>query len=425
MYLILNSIMSIFEWIILGSFPLILLGYHFRQYFNRVIGIATLMSLFSLLLHSTTIHLSITIALQIILFFLFIKKWLHKNMIETVVISTIGYGFYILVQFLLIEITIVLSTYSYFEVILPTHIISLVVQAITVVIGASTCYLLHSNHYHLNELRDQITAQQIPEKIKVIIYASSVLTFVFISLAAFVMLAENLAFKNALILLCIIVLMLILSFYHLLYTQFQTKRLIEAKKFYLDQDQQFISMVEKIKEDSQNHFKALLKLSDKGATELIRSYIEKEKLTTEFTPNMLSTNGFSHSGEPLDELMYAFLINKRKLARVFDIQMVISSDVASDIPITFQQIKNLNKMINYLIFSLYQWNNGVEKTIDFGVITRTNRIEFHIASPLQINGQKGTDLHLINSLNEFNKDNMSISSKLNPFNIVITITYAG
>ncbi|WP_416147417.1 hypothetical protein ACM26V_14425 [Salipaludibacillus sp. HK11] len=417
--------MSLLEWVVLLAFPLMLLGYQFRQYLNRIFWIALAMSAISTLLHFTPMHLTIIIAAQIAIFVLFIKAFLRRKLLEVFVIATMGYGFYVLIQVLLIEIIMNLSSFSYFDVIFSTNAITPILQGMTVIIGVSICSLLKWKNYHLSELRMHITASQISSKIKTMIISSAMLTFIFICISSFVMLADDMAFKQLMIILSIIVFMLILSFYHVLYIQFQMRSLIEAKKYYLDQDQQFSQMIENIKRESENHFQVISKLSENGSTEFIKSYIEKEKLDRGTVSIKSPQNNIYQYGQPLDELMFAFLVNKRKLARLFNIQMRFSSNIQETIPVTFKQIKSLNTVINDLITLHSQSHEVTEKRINFEVITNNQGIEFHIDSDLNLNKHQDINLNLLNSLNEIDNEMTLTLSQLEPFKVIYTSNQTG
>ncbi|MDQ0340090.1 hypothetical protein J2S00_002885 [Caldalkalibacillus uzonensis] len=414
-HLLVFYLVSVVEWIALLSFPIILLGYHYQKYIKRITLIALIISLFSLLLRLTSLHLFVIIASQIIIL-IFLKKLFYKsNYLESLVLTGIGYGFYVFLHLLIAEVIISLSSYNYFELLFSN--IKYFHQSITALLVLTICYLVHKNHYHLLEFRDNLKAQKHEKQFKTIIITISLLTFIFICLAAFTMLNDELNFRYPFVLSCIIVLFIILSIYLILHTQFQRKRLLEAKKFYLDQEQQVATIVEKLKKDYIGHFQALLKLCERNSAQLIKDYVEKRRLHID--SSFLSKGSFLANVESVDELLYAFLVNKRKLADLLGITLIVTADSQCDVPVSFKQIRYLSTIIDELLFLHYQASNDKEKELHFQIQKLEEGIRFQIVSDLIVSEEQSASLKLFDVMFQFEKDNATVQSVLSPVQLSI------
>ncbi len=402
---------SIAEWIPLLSFTIILLGYHYRRYVKSIILLSILISILSFVLRLTPIPIVITIFIQMVLLFFLIRSLFGVSSLESLVLLSIGYGFYTLIQLLIIEIIITLSTITYDDF-FSFH--TYIVQLLTIVLVSLTCFVLYRKKYHLVEFRHYLRSGDLNKKFKAIIMTNSLLTFVFICLAAFAMLAENLAYKYSIVLFCIMVLFVILAIHIILHTQFQMKHLIEAKKFYLDQEQQVATIVEKLNKNNESHFKAILKLSERNSHPLIKDYIEKYTLHKS-TPSWMPLENVSFELRQVDELTYAFLINKRKLARLFNVKLTVSSDIHFNTAVTLRHIRYLSMIIDDLIFTQYLSNHTTDKWIHFSLHTTESEMRFDISSNLEFHEQLNTNLNLFDALLTFKQDNAVIQSDLKPF----------
>lgn len=140
-------------------------------------------------------------------------------------------------------------------------------------------YLLKRYQYHLTDFRHFLKTHNQNHQFRAIVIINSLLTFLFICLSVFAMLTEQMNSKFSFVLYCVIILFIILSIYLILHTQFQVKHIIEAKKFYLDQEEQTAIIVEKLKTDYEDHFHAILKLCEReSSTLLIKEYLENNRL---------------------------------------------------------------------------------------------------------------------------------------------------
>jgi mevalonate kinase len=206
-----------------------------------------------------------------------------------------------------------------------------------------------------------------------------------------------------------------------LHTQFQQKRIIEAKKFYLDQEQQTSTIVEKLKKDYERHFQSILKLYERGSGPLIKEYVEFHKLHKDTVPLLGQTN-LRDDLEKLDELLYAFLINKRKLATLMGISITVSSNITWNSPSTLQQIRYLSIIIDDLIFLLYESPNSFKKDISFNVISTEKEKRFEISTLLVLDEKQNKHSKLVDALIQFKHNDAQVEFELNP--IRLSICYA-
>lgn len=409
-------LISFFEWIPLLSFTIILLGYHYKKYVTSIIVLSVIMSLLSYLLRLTSLHVVAIIFIQMVFLF-FLIRWLFKvNTLESLVISSIGYGFYTFIQLIIIEMFITLSSISYFDIFFSNPFI---IQIISIIIVILICLIIYKKKYFLIELRHHLRTKEINKKIKIVIIVNSLLTFLFICLAIFTLLANDLSYKYSIVLFCIMVLFLILAIYLILHTHFQKKYVIEAKKFYLDQEQQVALIVEKLNNNYESHYKSILKLSERNSHHLLKEYIEKHTLHKKNT-SLLKQENIKAELKQVDELTYAFLINKRKLARLFSVKLTVSSTIYFDVAATLRQIRYLSMIIDDLIFTHYLTNVKTDKWIHFNITTTENEIRFDISSNLEIIDELHTNLNLFDALLKFKQDNAIIQADLKPFTCSIS-----
>ncbi|WP_025027087.1 hypothetical protein [Caldalkalibacillus mannanilyticus] len=410
-------IVSIFEWIALLSFPLVLLGYHYRRYIRPVFIIAFSMSLFSELLRLTPMHVALIIAIQIIVLLVLVKVLYRAKNLETVVVTSIGYGFYIFIQMLFIEIVAQTFQYKYLQFFTTIHI-KTVTQVLTFLFVALLSWLIYYQKYQLDELRYHITRSTMNKKYRDVLVLNSFLTFIFIVFIFFTMLAEEFAYKYTFILMIIIIMFFILAIFIILHTQFQMKRLIEAKKFYLDQEEQVATIVENLKKNYQGHFQAIIKLNERESSSLSKEYVEKHHLHQGICPSLLQSN-LRTGLEGLDELLYSFLINKRKLGRLLGVTINVTSDIQCEIHTTLQHVRNLSLIIDDLILIYYQAPAYSTKTIHFHVEAKPHETLYVISGDIEIEEKKHPNLKLFDALFQFKQHDSIVDSELKPVRISI------
>ncbi|WP_088104523.1 hypothetical protein [Halalkalibacter urbisdiaboli] len=412
---VLTFIVSTFEWIALLSFPVILLGYYYRHYVKPILILAMTMSILSMILRLFPIDVFIVLAIQIIIFVFFVKRLFSFQLIESLVVVTIGYGFYILIQLLFIELIISTSTINYIDILFS---LSFTPQMLTIIFMTMTCLVIHYFKYNLVELRRHVQSKTMTTKTKNIIYTSAVLTLIFICLAVFAMLESDFSHKHVLVLLCIIVLFSILSVYYILHTQFQMKSLIEAKQFYLDQEQQTTMILEHVKKNYARHFHAIMKLSERQSLPLITDYIDFHKLNA--NPNTFSSPmPIPSTIKENDELLYAFLINKRKVAGLVGVTIHVSATFDFSVPTSLQQIRLLSMIFDDIFLLLYQAPLTERKELFFEVYKSDSEIRFDISSNFTISGEQ-TSLKLFDALLKFKQQDALVYSELNPLKLTIT-----
>lgn len=414
---LLTFLVSIFEWIALLSFPLILLGYHYRRYINSVIILSGIMSLVSILLHASVKNLSILIILQMIILLFFVRFLFRANIIETFVISSVGYGFYILIQSVVVEITIPMLGHKYYQLFESINL-KFTLQILTFIFVALLCYFMQRYNYQLDELRIQIKAKSIQKKYKLIMMINSMLTFLIVSLIIFIVLAEEMTYKYVLSLVIIVVLFIILSIFIVIHTQIQQKRLIEAKKYYLDQEEQVATIVENLKKNYQGHFQAIIKLNERESSSLSKEYVEKHHLHQGICPSLLQSN-LRTGLEGLDELLYSFLINKRKLGRLLGVTINVTSDIQCEIHTTLQHVRNLSLIIDDLIMIYYQAPAYSTKTIHFHVEAKPHETLYVISGDIEIEEKKHPNLKLFDALFQFKQHDSIVDSELKPVRLSI------
>lgn len=418
MYYILTFLISLFEWIALLLFPIVLLGYYYKKYLGPIILLGMTMSILSLILHITTLHVSIIIAFQIITLLLLIRFTLRMNNLETFVVTSIGYGFYIFTQMIFIEIAAQSYGYQYLQFFTSIDI-KTTIQVLTFVFVFLLCVIIQHFKYQLNELRYNLVNPYLNKKYRNILVSNSLLTFVFVCFIFFTMLAEEFSYKYMFILIILVILFIILASYLVLHTKFQTKRLIETKKFYLDQEQHIGMIVANLKKDYESHFQAISKLSEKENPQLVKEYIQKYQLSMK-EPMWKPQTNLRSDLEQVDELVYTFLINKRKLANLLGVTINVTTNITADVPVTLRQIRNLSMAMDDLIFTLYKTPANIDKTIDFEVRTVGTEIQFLINSNINLDDPENSNLTLLDAILQFKKDNAVVHSNLKPVQLSIT-----
>ncbi|MBP3040542.1 hypothetical protein J9303_13710 [Bacillaceae bacterium Marseille-Q3522] len=411
---LLNFIVSIFEWSSLIAFPLALFGFKFHKYAKVTLLLACIISLLSSLLHIAALPVAIVVAIQIIFLQFLIKIFMKVNLKTAMVIASIGYGFYTFIQLLIVEIVMSLSGYSYFDILFEFSNAPFALRGLTFLLVILSCYFLQKYDYRLTELLYYLKLEKTNPKFLTIVVINSLLTFILICLAVYAMLTNELHFRYHFVLYCIIVLFIILSIYLFLHSSFQKRRLMEAKKYYLDQEQQASIIVEKIKEENARHFLAIYKLAEKGSTEPIIDYIQKHRLHKSPPVWPAEINLHDEAGN-FDELLYAFLVNKRNFARLLNISIEISSEVEAAIPVTLKQIRYLSMVIDEIIFLLQQSTGFDKKQIEFHVRTTEDGISFMIKSDLSVHPSQLANSKLLDVLILLKQDHALVDSHFEPF----------
>lgn len=414
MHPLLTFCISALEWFALLTFPFVFIGYRYRQYVKKIIILSILMSTISLLLHYTNLHLTIVIALQMILIFLIAKPLLKMSSLETLLLTGMGYGFYTFVHIVGIELFLIMLSNSYSEIVLTSHAYLLQLTSFFIVIMLSV--IISLCNYHLIELYRHLKLNEINKKGKIIIYLNSFLTYFFICLASFVMIAENLRYRYAFILLSIIVLFMIISIYLILHHQFQKKRLVEAKKFYFDQEEQVSVYIENIQKDLLSSYKVMQKLYENNSFELSKEYFEQHLL-----PKSKRHKNFAIDPKvrSKDEILYAFLINKRKLANLLGVSISTSIDLKYHIPVTLQHIQFLSNIVDDLLFSLYESTHYDEKHIHLNIHSSQDQIVYNITSNLIFENNKKQG-KIYDAITGFKKSKAIIESTFNPVKLSIS-----
>jgi hypothetical protein len=412
-------VISLFEWIALLTFPVVFLGYPYRIYIKPILFLSVIMSVASLLLRFTPLATVFVIAFQILLL-LCLVKWLYKvNSLETIVISSIGYGFYSFIQLLLTEVVKSMSTVNYFKILFSFSDLPFLLRTITFLFVMAISYLLKRYQYHLTDFRHFLKTHNQNHQFRAIIIINSLLTFLFICLSVFAMLTDHINSKFSFVLYCVMILFVILFIYMILHTQFQVKHIIEAKKFYLDQEEQTAIIVEKLKTDYEDHFHAILKLCEReSSTLLIKEYLENNRLIRKKAASWLVESDFRSGLENLDELLYAFLVNKRKLAELLEVDIVATAEIHGNVAPTLRQVRYLSMIMDDFILILHQSPSSVEKKIYFHVEIGSHDITYSISSQLVLDRPQ-TNLKLFDALQHFKQDQAEVETELKPVRLSI------
>ncbi|MCM3716158.1 hypothetical protein M3202_19115 [Alkalihalobacillus oceani] len=416
MHPLLTFCISILEWFALLTFPFVFIGYRYRQYVKKIIVLSVIMSIISLLLHYTNLHLTIVIALQMILIFLIAKPLFKMSSLETLLLTGMGYGFYTFVHIVVIELDLLLLSNSivYSEVLISNKIYALQLTSFFIVIALSL--LIYFFKYHLTELFVHLKLNELNKKGKIIIYLNSFLTYFFICLASFVMVTNELRFRYAFILLSIVVLFMIFAVYLILHNQFQKKRLIEAKKFYFDQEEQVSVYIENIQKDLRSSYKVMQKLFENNSYELSKEYFNQHILPKSKKHQNLE---IETAIRKKDELLYVFLINKRKLANLLGVSISTTIDLTDHVPITLPHIQFLSNIIDDLLFALYETTHYQDKQIHFKLTSTKNHVIYEIASNLDFD-KSNSHSKIYDAIIGFKKNKAVIESTFNPLMLSIS-----
>ncbi|MBP1915913.1 uncharacterized protein (DUF983 family) [Lederbergia galactosidilyticus] len=381
MDIIITLVLSFFEWLCLFLFPIMILGYSFKGSYKAMALIAGMMSIFSLLLHHSPLLIPYIIILQILSALLLVRWFFANKMLEAFVITSIGYGFYIFIQMIFMEVLVRAFTWDHFHFFFD-FLNKTTIQVLTIISLFVISMIVRFSTYQLNEVRFIIRGPRMNKKYRTLITLISISTIAFICLTVYSLLGEEAPHKQLLILLVMILGFIILSFYLFLHIQFQKQQFLEAKQLFLDQEQRIIDRVENLKEESTQHFQAILKLTERQAYNLITDYIESNQLDK--APLKLSS--VSQNVTPqLDELLYSFLINKRKLGQLFGVSIKVSGEVHGGVSISLQQIVCISRVLDDLIYILFRASEEQEKTINFHMDSGGEEaISFTITSPFHI-----------------------------------------
>jgi len=420
---LLTVIVSSFEWVALLSFPIVLLGYSYRSYLGRIIGIALTMSILAMLLRLTPLGIAYIMAAQMIVLYLLIKSIMKMNYLEALVNTSIGYGFYVFIQLILLAFFVQTLGYEYFQFFSLIDI-KTTLQLISFSTITLFTWFIQYSAYQLEELRTQISSSSINKKYRNILIGNSVLMLGFICLAVYTILIEEFTHKYTFMLLTFIILFTILSIFLILHTQFQRKHLIDAKKFYLDQEQQVASIVGKLQKDYESHFQAILKLCNRGSLQLTKEYVEKHKLHKEISTKKNHQQNPLELHDEMDELLYAFLINKRNLASLLGVSLQVTTQIERYVPTTLLQVRYLSMIMDDLIFLLYQASADINKSIKISYSTNQKESVLEISTELYIDEKKNSDLKLFDALVQFKQLNAQICSNLKPLQLKIVCSLA-
>ncbi|WP_445488832.1 hypothetical protein [Niallia sp. 03133] len=414
-YLI-TFIVSLIEWAGLISFPLILLGYKYKNYIKIILIQGALMSFTSIILRATSLPIPVIVGLQIIILIFIIKVGLKAKNLEAIALTSIGYGFYLFLQLLIIELFTSILQGSYLRLFHMSNF-AVIIPMITISLLLIFCYILYYNKLQIAELRYQLKADNLDKKIKRIIQLLFILTYIFICVGAAVMMVDQ-QVKYSFVLLSIMVLFGMMLCYLVLHSKLQMKQILNAKKFYLDQEQQVATFVEKLKQEYVMHFRAIEKLNRSGSSSIITEYIDTHQL------QQINTNwkkiDFREGMEGLDPLLFSFLINKRKLADLLGVEIVIKTQITSKEFTSLSQIRNLSLIIDDLIISLFQSAANEQKVIMVQLEITDKKFEYSISANLSID-PSNTELGLFDAIIMLKQNKATVNIVLNPVSITILI----
>ncbi|MFS0615897.1 hypothetical protein [Lederbergia ruris] len=416
MNIIITLILSFFEWVCLFLFPIMILGYSWKRHYKAIISSAGIMSVLSLSLHHSSISITYIIILQIISAFLLVRWLLANKILEAFVITSIGYGFYIFIQMIFMEILVRAFQLDHF-IFFFIFFNKTTIQLLTILFLFVISMIVRFSTYQLNEVRFIIKGPRMNKKYRILITLIAISTVAFIYLTAYTLLSEESPNKQLVILLVMVLGFIILSFYLFLHIQFQKQQILEAKQLFLDQEQQIIDRVENLKEESIQHFQAILKLTERQAYDLIPDYIEANHLDK--APSKLS---FVDQNLPpqLDELLYIFLINKRKLGQLFGVSIEVSGEVHQEVSISLQQIVCISRVMDDFIYMLFQASEEQDKTIHFHIDMREEEsIAFTITSPFHIEEKVDESISYYDALIQLKHLGAVIQSDFQPINLSI------
>ncbi|MFK4998886.1 hypothetical protein ACI2OX_21110 [Bacillus sp. N9] len=148
--------------------------------------------------------------------------------------------------------------------------------------------------------------------------------------------------------------------------------------------------------------------------ELIEEYIE----TNQLDKGSLKLDLHSDLSVLQDDLLYAFLTTKRKLANLLCIPIQVSGE--TNVPTTLQQIRYLSVIFDDLIYMLHESPQTVDRIIQFHVETMSNEfIAFTISSPLHIDEKLHTSLKLFDAILQFKQLGAVVEIELQPVKVSI------
>ncbi|BAB07195.1 hypothetical protein P4475_07535 [Halalkalibacterium halodurans] len=414
MYHILTFLISILEWSALLSFPVLLFGYTFRRYRLSIVAIGTLLSLLSIFVLRMVphLHLPIVIFIQMTVLFILVRWLFRFNSLESLVVTSSGYGFYIFTQLIIVEAITAMSSYSYWDVLLSYTDVTLLIQSGTFLLVTTASYGIYRGSYQLNEFRGHIEGDLLSTKEKRVIFVSAFMMFLFICFASYVMTTSAVLNKHLFVLFIIVLLFLVLSTYYVLHSIFQAKRMMEAKKFYLDQEQQLSSIVETIQNEYSIHSNAILKLCEKESAPLIREYVEK-KVAIKKLPSFSVKDESYHLFKSEDEVMYAFLINKKKLSRLLGVEFKVSATLEHVRPTSLWQIRYLSRILDEVFVALYRTGMS-DLFVRLQINMTDSTLEYRISSNLELSEQDVTTLKIVDDLMYFQQNNAKVDSQIRP-----------
>lgn len=417
-------LLSAIEWIALLTFPIVLLGYYYRKFFKRIVFIAIFMSMFSTILHTVTnLPIVLIIFAQITLIMLLIKMILKFNLLETLTITSIGYGYYIFFQIILIELVVQLSTVEHLQF---YHIANLKysTQTITFILVFIFCYFINKYELQLNELRFHLKTPLRNNRYKTLLIVNALLLFIFLLLNFYFMMLEDFEHKFGFLLIIFIVLFICLFNYFILHIKFQDLRMIESKKFQFDQEQQLTSLLENLQTEFEAHFNVIVKLAKKNSFTAIKDYIEHQQLAFKQKGEIFNTTTFTHLANQ-DEILYTFLVNKQKLAGLFNIKIAVSLDSHIKKTLSLHHIRYLNTIIDDLIHILYKSVTIKKKVIHFQIKSDNEKFVLQISSDLSLDEESIANLKIIDALIQFkNLDATIVTSEFKPLNITIKCPFS-
>ena len=416
MDIIITLVLSFFEWLCLFLFPIMILGYSFKGSYKAMALIAGMMSIFSLLLHHSPLLIPYIIILQILSALLLVRCFFANKMLEAFVITSIGYGFYIFIQMIIIEFLVRAFSWRYFNF-LSDIFNKTSTQLMTIIFLIFTCLLVKQSTYQLNEVRSMIKGPRMNKKHRILISLISVSTVAFICSTAYILLSEDTAYKELSILLVMVIGFITLTFYLFLHIQFQKQQILEAKTLFLDQEKQIIDQIGYLREEENRHFQAVAKLIEREAYELIPDYIKTNQLDASLSKIPIMSSLTSQ----LDELLHVFLTNKSKLGQFFgvSIKVSVSGEGHQETSISLQQIVCISKLMDDCIFMLFQAPDVQEKTIYFHIEVTEESIEYTISSPFYIKEKVHENLKSYDALLHLKHLGASIQSDFQPIHLSI------
>lgn len=374
------------------------------------------MSFISILLHLTPMPVPVIVGLQIIILIFLFKIGLKTKNLEAVALTSIGYGFYLFLQLLVIELLTSFLQGSYLRLYQMSNF-TVFVPMITIAILLISCFVLYKNKLQISELRYQLRADHIEKKTKRIIQFLFAMTYIFIILGATVLMADK-QVKYSFILLSIVVLFAMMLCYLIFHSQLQKEQLLLAKKYYLDQEQQVATFVEKLKQNYVMHFRTIDKLNNAGSSDVIADYIDTHELQQ---MNVLWKSKNLRKGiEGLDPLLYSFLVNKRKLADLLGVELNVNSYIHAKEFSSLGQIRNISLIIDDLMLTLYEIKRHEKKLISIDLDISDKKFIYKIEANLTIDSNN-MELGLFDALIKLRQNRATVDMELNPVSILVEI----